>query len=57
MKKLTNRKIRIIVRKLLKSCTAGDYCHQCATNGEYCPHAKAFAIMDWWYERTGYWAG
>lgn len=47
--KINNRVVRRVVRKLRKSCKAGEMCRMC---GNYiCPKDKAYEIMSWWEER------
>lgn len=49
MKRLNDRIIRKVIRKLKKSCKAGEMCRMC---GNYtCPLVKAYDIMEWWRER------
>lgn len=47
--KIDERIVKAVVRKLRKSCKAGEVCRLC---GNYvCPQDRAYEIMTWWRER------
>lgn len=47
--KINDRIVKAVIRRLRKSCKAGEMCRMC---GNYiCPQDKAYEIMTWWEGR------
>lgn len=52
MIKLTDRKIKRIVKKLHNQCERTPACYQCDEKGRDCPIERGVKIHNWWRKRN-----